>query len=383
LDKKPLEDIVVLDLTRVLAGPFCTMLLADLGAEIIKVERPEIGDDARHYGPFLKGKSVYFISLNRGKKSIVLDLKKEKDRKRLLGMLPGVDVLVENFKPRTMDRLGFGYENLREINPGLVYASSSGYGYSGPESGKAAYDMIVQGRSGIMSITGEPDGPPVRVGMSIGDINAALFTALGISTALFARERTGKGQRVDVAMFDSMVAILENAIARYFVDGKPPGPLGTRHPSITPFEAFRAKDDWVIIAIGNDKLWCRFCRTMGREDLIEDPRFRTNALRTDNYRELKPILDELIGRYPAAKLRTLLEENGIPNGSIDSVDKLFSDLQLEARNMLVDIMDPDLGPVKAAGNPIKISSLPDSNQRSAAPELGEHTAEILKRFGLE
>jgi len=383
LGKKPLEDVVVLDLTRVLAGPFCTMLLADLGAEIIKVERPDIGDDARHYGPFLQGKSVYFISLNRGKKSIVLDFKKEKDFKRLLEIVKKVDVLVENFKPGTMEKLGLGYEEMQKINPKLIYASVSGYGYSGPESQKAAYDMIVQGRSGIMSITGEPEGPPVRVGMSIGDINAALFTAIGISTALFARERTGKGQRVDVAMFDSMVAILENAIARYFVDGTPPGPLGTRHPSITPFEAFKAKDDWVIIAIGNDKLWGCFCRAMNRDDLISDPRFRTNGLRTENYRELKPILDELIGNYSAGELRSLLEENGIPNGSINSVDRLFSDLQLEARKMIVDIMDPDLGNVKAAGNPVKISSLPDSNRRDPAPGLGEHTDEILARFGLE
>lgn len=380
MEKKPLSGITVLDLTRVLVGPFCTMLLADLGAEIIKVERPEVGDDARHFGPFLQGKSVYFISLNRGKKSVVLNLKDTEDREKLLKMIPKVDVLVENFKPGTMERLGLGYEDLKPLNPGLIYASASGYGHSGPESARAAYDMIVQGRSGIMSITGDPEGPPVRVGMSIGDINTALFAAIGINTALYARERTGEGQRVDVAMFDSMVAILENAIARCFVDGKPPGPLGTRHPSITPFEAFRAKDDWVIIAVGNDHLWKLLCRALGREDLEEDPRFKTNGLRTDHHDALKPILDEEVGRYEAQELMNLLEEHGVPSGPIQTVDKLFSDAQLQARNMLVDIADPHLGSVKAAGNPIKMSGLPDSSKRDAAPDLGQHTEEIQRRF---
>jgi len=383
MEQKPLEGIKVLDLTRVLAGPFCTMLLGDLGGEIIKVERPGTGDDARHFGPFLQGKSIYFISLNRGKKSITLDFKDEQDRKRLKKLVACCDVLVENFKPGTLDRMGLGYEQFAEINPGLIYTSLSGYGHWGPESQKAAYDMIVQGRSGIMSITGEPEGPPVRVGVSIGDISAALFATIGINAALLSRERTGQGQRVDVAMFDSMVAILENAIARYFVEGQPPGPLGTRHPSITPFEAFQTRDEWIIIAIGNDSLWARFCRALGQEELIDDPRFATNSRRTDNYEQLQPLLQDIIGTYRAGDLSELLEKNGIPSGPINSVDRLFSDLQLKARNMLVNISDPDLGQVQAAGNPIKISSLSDLDYREPAPELGEHTREIMEKYGLD
>ncbi len=342
MQQKPLSDITVLDLTRVLAGPFCTMVLKDLGAEVIKLERPETGDDARQFGPFKDGKSIYFISLNRGKKSIVLNLKDPQDKAKLLHIIPEVDVLVENFKPGTMSRLGLGYEKMKQINPTLIYASISGFGQTGPDSEKAAYDIIVQARSGIMSITGEPEGSPVRVGVSIGDINAAIFATIGIITALYSREKTGQGQHVDVAMLDSMIAILENAIARCSIDNKPPGPLGTRHPSVTPFEAFRAQDDWVIIAVGNDHIWEQFCKAMNQESLARDPRFISNNMRTENHAELKAIIEKLLADKTAKETLELLEAWGIPCTSINTIDKLFSDLQLNARNMIINISDPEL-----------------------------------------
>ncbi len=377
---KPLNDVIVLDLTRVLAGPYCTMILADLGAEVIKVERPDVGDDSRAFGPFINGKSAYFISLNRGKKSMVLNLKMEKDLKVFKELIKKVDVLVENFRPGTMDRLGLGYEDLKVINPRLIYAASSGFGHSGPYSKKAAYDMIVQAAGGMMSITGQPGGPPVRVGASIGDITAGLFTAIGINAALYQRQQTGVGQKIDVAMLDAQVAILENAIARYIVTKEPPKPLGTRHPSITPFEAFKAADEWVIIAVGNDALWARFCESVRREELIEEPDFATNAKRTENYSKLKPIMDEIIAQRTAAEWIRDLDKVGIPVGPINTVDKLFTDPQVKARQMLVEVDDSVAGRVITAGNPIKMSSFADESSRKAAPELGEHTEEIVRRF---
>lgn len=379
-NQKPLKDIVVLDLTRVLVGPYCTMILADLGAEVIKVERPNVGDDSRAFGPFINGKSAYFISLNRGKKSIVLDLKAEKDLLIFKELVKKVDVLTENFRPGTMERLGLGFDELIKLNPRLIYAAASGFGHTGPDSKKAAYDLIVQAAGGIMSITGQPDGLPTRVGASIGDITAGLFTVIGICSALYQREQTGKGQKIDVAMLDSQVAILENAIARYMVTKIPPKPLGTRHPSITPFEAFEALDDWVIIALGNDLLWAKFCQTVGRPELIADPDFMTNAKRTENHAKLKPIMDEIIKRKTAAEWIEDLEKAEIPVGPINTVDKLVSHPQIKARNMLVEVEDSVAGKVLMAGNPIKMSSFADETKRLAAPELGEHTRQIIERF---
>ncbi|MCM0021801.1 MAG: CoA transferase, partial [Tagaea sp.] len=255
----PLSGVTVVDLTRVLAGPYCTMVLLDLGARVIKVEPPKVGDDARAFGPFLKGKSAYFMSLNRGKESIALDLKNDADTAIFHDLLAAADVLVENYRPGTMEKLGLGWDALHARYPKLIYAAASGFGHSGPYSKRAAYDMVVQGMGGLMSVTGHPGGPPTRVGTSIGDITAGLFTAIGISSALFDRNRTGKGMKVDVAMLDCQIAILENAIARYFSTGQVPGPLGARHPSITPFEAFKAKDGHLIVAAGNDALFAKLC----------------------------------------------------------------------------------------------------------------------------
>lgn len=382
MTKKPLEGIKVLDLTRVLAGPYCTMVLANLGAEIIKIERPGIGDDSRDFGPFVNGESIYFISINRGKKSIAVDLKSEEGKEILLDLVKEVDILAENFRPGTMEKLGLGYDKLKKVNPGLIYAAMSGFGHSGPYSQRAAYDMIVQGMGGIMSITGQPGGEPTRVGTSVGDITAGLFGTIGILSALLGRETTGKGQKVDVAMLDGQISILENAIARYTASQEIPEPLGSRHPSITPFEAFKTKDSWVILAAGNDALWANFCSVVDREDLTKDPKYLTNADRNDNHDALKPILDDIFIEKTTDEWLEILNNAGIPVSPINSVDKLFVDPQIEARNMLVEVEQPGVGKIKVAGNPIKLSDIPAKEEvpEDPAPSIGQHTEEILKNM---
>jgi CoA:oxalate CoA-transferase len=377
---KPLANINVLDLTRVLAGPFCTMLLGDLGAEIVKVEIPGEGDDARSFGPFKNNKSVYFLSLNRGKKSISLNLKTEKGKQILLDLIKHVDVLVENYRPGTMEKLGLGYDTLKTLNPKLIYAVVSGFGHTGPDSQKPAYDLIVQAMSGMMSITGWPDMPPTRVGMSIGDIAASLFTAIGIVSALYQRTMTGEGQKIDVSMLDCQVAILENALIRYQVDGIPPKPVGNRHPTITPFQVFKANDEYLAIPIGNDSLWRKFCGVIGREDLSEHEKFDTNRKRTEYYEELIPILEDVIVTKTVAEWGEIFEKAQIPYSLINTIDNVMANRQVLARNMLVEVEDKDIGPIKIAGNPIKMSSFEEEESREPAPEIGEHNLKIFKEF---
>lgn len=285
--RKPLEHIKVLDFTRVLAGPYCTMILANMGAEIIKIERPGSGDDSRDFGPFMNGQSAYFVSINRGKKSIALDLKSPKAIELVKELVKEVDIVAENFRPGTMEKLGLGYEELKKINPKLIFATMSGFGQTGPYSKRPAYDMIVQGMGGIMSITGEEGGDPVRVGTSIGDITAGMFGTIGILAALVDRDISGEGRMVDVAMLDGQLSILENAISRYTATGEIPKPLGARHPSIAPFEAYKTKDSYVIVACGNDALWEKFCKLTSREDLLAMDEFKTNPDRVKNVRKLK------------------------------------------------------------------------------------------------
>lgn len=363
-----------------LAGPYCTMLLQELGAEIIKVEMPGPGDDARHFGPFKGSKSLYFLSINHGKESISLNLKSEQGKQILRDLIQKVDVLVENFRPGTMEKLGLGYDTLKTINPRLIYAASSGFGHTGPDSKKPAYDMLVQAMGGIISITGWPDAPPTRVGMSIGDITASLFTAVGICSALYQREHTGEGQKIDVAMLDGQVAILENALVRYQVDGVPPQPLGNRHPTITPFQAFKAKDDYIVIPVGNDHLWRIFCQALGREDLIEHEKFATNKLRTDHLEELAPVLEAEIIKKTVAEWSAIFEKVGLPHSPINTIDKVMANRQILARNMIVDVEEKDIGTIKIAGNPIKMTSIEEEPTRKPAPEIGEHTDKILKNF---
>ena len=372
----PLNGIKVLDLTRVLAGPYATMLLGDLGAEVIKIEQPGTGDESRNFGPFKNGFSLYFMSVNRGKRSVTLNLKTERGRAIFKELLNQTDILVENFRPGTMEKLGLDYGTLKSGYPSLIYAACSGFGQTGPYAQQGAYDMIIQGMGGIISITGEPDGPPVRVGTSISDITAALFTTIGILSALHHRNQTGKGQFVDVAMLDSLVAVLENAVVRYFATGEAPKPLGARHPAITPFEAFASADGHVIIALGNDTLWAKFCEHVGRQALISDKRFRTNADRTENHDQLFPILSEIMSQRTTDDWIDALGNIGVPCGPINAMDKVVTHPQVEAREMITRVAHQITGEVEVPGIPIKLSETPGSVD-TPAPSLGEHTTEVL------
>ena len=372
----PLDGMKVLDLTRVLAGPYATMLLGDLGAEVIKIEQPGTGDESRNFGPFKNGFSLYFMSVNRGKQSVTLNLKTERGQAIFKQLLKQTDILVENFRPGTMQKLGLDYDTLKGEQPSLIYAACSGFGQTGPYAQQGAYDMIIQGMGGIISITGEPDGPPVRVGTSISDITAALFTTIGVLSALHHRNRTGSGQFVDVAMLDSLVAVLENAVVRYFATGEAPKPLGARHPAITPFEAFASADGHVIIALGNDTLWAKFCEHVDRHELISDERFRTNADRTENHSELFPILSEIMSQRPTDDWIDALGAIGVPCGPINAMDKVVSHPQVQAREMITRIAHDITGEVEVPGVPIKLSETP-GNVDAPAPSLGEHTTKVL------
>jgi len=375
----PLSGLVVLDLTRVLAGPYCTMLLADLGARIVKVEPPD-GDDSRRYGPFINGISGYFTAFNRGKESIVIDLKKEADRAVFERLMAKADVLVENYRPGTMEKLGYGWDVLHKRHPRLIYAAASGFGHSGPYSTRPAYDMVVQAMGGIMSVTGHPGGPPTRVGSSVGDITAGLFTTIGVVSALYERERSGAGMKVDVAMLDCQVAILENAITRYFATGKPPGPLGARHASIAPFAAFAAGDGHLVVAAGTDALFVKLCQAMGQPRLASDPRYTTNASRSDHVDALTADFESHLTKQPVAYWLEVFGKAGIPCGPINDVGQVLADPQVLARNMVVSIDDPAMTGLKLAGNPIKLSGHADPKTRAAAPALDGNRQRILDDF---
>ena len=377
---KPLENLKVLDLTRVLAGPYCTMILNDLGAEVVKVELPGCGDDSRTFGPFVNGKSMYFVSINKEKKSISLNLKSEKGKQIIRDLVKKFDVVVENFRPGTMEKLGLGYEQLKAINPKIIYAASSGFGHTGPFASKASYDIMAQAMGGIMSITGWPGMPPTRVGMSLGDISAGMFLAIGILAALNHRNVTGEGQKVDVSMLDCQIAMLENAIARYQVEGVSPQPLGNRHPTIAPFQAFKASDDYFVVAVGNDSLWEKFCMAINHPELSNDHRFRYNNLRAANVDTLDKVLSAIFEARTASEWVTIIDNAGVPCSLINTIDKILDHPQLSARNMLVELNDPVAGTIKIAGNPIKISTLTECPTRKPAPEIGEHNMEVYSHY---
>jgi CoA:oxalate CoA-transferase len=376
-ERGPLAGIWVVDLTRVLAGPFCTMVLADLGARVTKVEAPGRGDDARRIGPFVEGRSAYFASLNRGKQSIALDLKDADDREVFAKLLDRADVLVENFRPGVMERLGYGWEMLQQRFPRLILASTSGFGQTGPYAHRPAYDIVVQAMGGVMSLTGHVGSPPTRVGTSMGDITAGMFTAIGIQAALLERSRTGKGMAVDVAMLDSQIAILENAIARYFATGDAPAPLGSRHPSIAPFEALATRDGHIVIAAGNDDLFAALCEALERAELPLDERFRSNELRCRNADALSEALEEALAAETTAHWLVALEGAGVPCGPLNDVAALVNDPQVAARNMIVRTTEGESAAIAMAGNPIKLSGHPDSPLRDGAPELDADREQIL------
>ncbi|MEY2456279.1 MAG: CoA:oxalate CoA-transferase [Acidimicrobiaceae bacterium] len=365
----PLSGVKVVDLTRVLAGPYCTMVLADLGAEVIKVERPGFGDDSRHIGPFVNGISAYFASLNRGKQSRALDLKRPEHREQFEALLVDADVLVENFRPGTMEKLGYGWDDLHRLHPRLIYAAVSGFGHTGPLSPRPAYDMVVQAMGGVMSITGHPGGPPTRVGTSIGDVTAGLFTAIGVCSALYDRAMTGEAAKIDVSMLDCQVAILENAIARYAATGDVPGPLGARHPSITPFAAFAAADGHLVIAAGNNLLFRRVCEVLGCTSAAGDERFATNALRTEHHAELQHVIEDALSADTVDAWLERLEAADVPCGPINDVAAVLAHPQVRARNMVVRVDDERLDGLEMAGNPIKSSRHPDPATRGRVPDL--------------
>jgi CoA:oxalate CoA-transferase len=376
----PLANITVLDLTHVLAGPYAAMMLADLGATVIKVERPGLGDDTRAFPPIVNGQSAYFATINRGKSSIALDLKSPPDREIFEALLARADILVENYRPGVMDRLGYGWASLHAKHPALIYGASSGFGHTGPDSQRPCYDMVVQARSGVMSITGEDGREPVRAGASIGDIVAGMFLASGLLAALHDRANTGKGRFVDVAMLDGQYAILEHAIALTGETGVAPGPNGARHPSITPFETFHAQDGLFVIAAGNDALFGKLCDVLDLP-LRSDPRFVTNMARCDNHALLKRLIEAVTLGQPKAHWIAALTEAGIPTGPIQNIAEAMHDPQLMARNMIATVQQGNKKHA-AAGNPIKMSGLEDCREKPPAPLLDQHRDAILKWLGL-
>ena len=376
----PLKNLLVVDLTRVLVGPYCTMILSDLGARVIKVEAPEIGDDSRKFGPFIENYSAYFMSLNRGKESIALNLKNDDDKKIFEKILSKADILVENFKPGTLEKWGFGWKDVSKKYPKLIYASASGFGQTGPLKELPAYDMVVQGMGGLMSVTGHPNTEPTRVGTSIGDITAGLFTTIGINAALYDREKTGKGAFIDVSMLDCQIAILENAIARYLSKNEIPGPMGSRHPSIAPFEAFKTKDSYIIIAAGNDKLFKNLCDVLEIPEISNDERFNTNSLRCENMNQLKEIFENKLSTKNTEEWIREMEQLKIPCGPIFNIKQAVENPQIQERNMIVNSFHKVIGNFKSAGNPIKLSTYKDETTRGDIPDLDEHREKILKEF---
>jgi crotonobetainyl-CoA:carnitine CoA-transferase CaiB-like acyl-CoA transferase len=379
----PLHGTTVLDFTRVLSGPYCTMALGDLGARVIKLEHPGRGDDTRRWGPpFLGDESAYFLSVNRNKESVAIDFKSPGGREVVERLLATADVVVENFRPGTLDALGLDAASVRARYPKIVYCSISGYGQTGPRREEPGYDAVMQAEGGLMSITGAADGPPYRLGVAIVDIVSGMFAAQGVLAALVARGRTGEGQVVDIGMFDATTALLTYQAGNYFATGESPGRLGNRHPTIAPYETFATMDGDLALAVGNDALWQTFCRVAELPDLAADPRFETNALRLANYEALKSRLDAVFATRPRAAWAALLLEAGVPCGAVRSLDEVFQDPQTAAREMMLPVPHATLGSVRVTGVPVKLSGTPGS-VRTGPPTLGQHTAAVLTELGYD
>jgi len=372
-----LGGIRVLDLSRILAGPYCSMMLGDLGAEVIKIEQPEVGDGTRQWGPpFKGGESAYFICLNRNKKSTTINLKHPEGIKIIKELVKKSDVLIENFRYGTMDKLGLNYEILKKVNPELVYCSISAFGTTGSYRDLPAYDFLIQAMGGIMSITGEPKGPPMKVGVAIVDVTAALYATSGILAALIYREKTGEGQKVETSLLEAQVAWLVNVGSNYLTSGKVPQRYGNAHPNIVPYQVFKTKDEYIALAIGNNLQWKEFCKLAEIEELAEDPKFKTNPKRVENRKELIGILDKVILKKRGEEWIKLCRDNRVPCGPINTIDKVFSDPQVLNRDMVVEVKHPSAGKIKLAGIPIKLSHTP-ALIKTPPPLLGEHTNEIL------
>ena len=376
-----LNGIKVIDMTHVYNGPFCTMHLADHGAEVIKIEPPGRGEQSRYFPPLKNGESGYYAFLNRNKKGMELNLRSEKGKEIFAKLLETADVLVENFRPGTLERLGFGWDVLKEKYPRLVYAQATGFGTYGPLAARPAYDIIAQSMGGIVSITGFPDAPPTKVGPSVADTFTGTYMALGIMMALHSRSKTGKGQRIEVSMQDAIFSTLENAIVTYTIDGKVPERVGNADPAIAPFDMYTCSDGYFFLGVGTDALWSRLCEVMNKPELVEDPRFASNNDRVNNYiPELKSIMDEWAATQTVQELESVLEEAGIPGAPILNVDDVVNHPHTAAREMIVEVEHPKLGNIKIQGVPIKLHGTPGS-VRTAAPLLGEHNEEILKDLG--
>jgi formyl-CoA transferase len=381
----PLAGIRVVDLTRVMTGPYGTMMLADMGADVVKIERPGAGDDTRHWGPpFVEGEASYFMSVNRNKRSIALDLKSEAGREALWKMIEGADVFIENFSPGTIDRLGFGYEAVSERNPAIIYASISGFGQTGPSRNRTAYDLIVNGMSGMASVTGYPDGPPTKVGVPMADIAAGMFTASAVCAALFARERDpfNRGQYVDTSMLGGQVAMLTYQAGVWLTAGQRPMRSGNRHSIITPYDTFRSADGYVNIAVGNDAIWQRFCGAMGLVEERDDPRFRTNADRLAHIEPLYQILERVLTTMTTQEIVDRLDSAAVPCGPIYHVDEILNDPQVENQQLVRKVPHAKLGEVSVAGFPYNFHGTP-LDMRYGPPVLGEHSREVLRELGYD
>jgi len=377
----PLAGFTVLDLTRVLSGPYCTMVLGDLGARIIKVEQPRKGDDTRHWGPpFVGAESAYFLSINRNKESVTLDYKPAAGRDVLEKLIAKADVLVENFRPGTLERAGFGWEAVHARHPRLVYASISGYGQTGPRRDEAGYDAVMQAEGGLMSVTGDADRPGYRLGVAITDMVSGLYCAQGITAALLARERSGEGQRVDIGMLDTTAALLTYQAANWFTTGVVPPRQGNRHATIAPYETFTTSDGEIVVAVGNDESWKRFCPAIGLPELAADPRFDTNKDRMANYDAMRPPIDRVFRTATSAEWIARLNAAGVANGEVRNIGQMLNDPQLAAREMVQTLMHPAIGATRVIGAPIKLSNTPAS-LRTPPPVLGQHTDAVLAELG--
>ncbi|MEO8970222.1 MAG: CoA transferase [Ktedonobacteraceae bacterium] len=371
-----LSDVIVLDLSRVFAGPYCTMMLGDMGATVIKVEQPGKGDDTRQFGPpYVAGESAYYLGLNRNKRSITLDFYNPAHKQRLLELLQTATVLVENFRPGTLERQGLGYEALHALNPGLIYCSISGYGHDGPYASRPGYDFVAQAESGIMSVTGDVDGEPQRVGSPVGDTSAGMFACMSILAALYVRKSTGKGQHIDISLFESAVSLLGNVSSNYLISGEEAVRYGNGHPNIVPYQAFRTCDGYIVVSCGNDRLYQSFCRLIDRDDLAADPRFATNPQRVRNRKDLIPVLQERILQRDTADWLAELRAAGIPCGPINTVSQVYNDEQLQARGFIWECEHPTAGPIKLSGSPMHFSDTP-TRLYKAPPLLGEDNAEL-------
>ncbi|HEY9477715.1 MAG TPA: CaiB/BaiF CoA-transferase family protein [Microbacteriaceae bacterium] len=378
-----LSGLLVLDLTRILSGPFATMTLADLGADVVKVEQPGAGDDTRAWGPPSQGgEAAYFLSINRNKRSLAVDLKSPEGRAAVWKLALKADVLVENFRPGTAARLGFGFEEVSAANPGLVYASISGFGQTGPDAGRAGYDAIAQARSGIMSVTGEADGPPVRVGVSSADLTAGMWATIGILAALHEKQRTGRGQWVDISLLDGSVAWLTYVSSGYFASGKIPQRYGSAHPTIAPYQAFASSDGYVMVAVGNDGLWRRYAGAIGRPELADDDRFTTNAERVRHRDVLIPLLAHIMATRTTKDWVDALNSAGVPVGPIQTVDEALADPQVLARGMVAEVQHPTAGALNLVNCPIHLTRTP-AQVRTPPPLLGQHTDEVLSELGFD